>query len=315
MIDTPAAPPARRTARLTGAVSKHRRAEGRAGYVLIAPTALLLSVFYLWPLAQTVVFSFTDWNPGTGTVTTSVGFSNFVNVVTDPEFGRAVANTLLYVVTVVPCSMALGLVFAALLATPFRGRALYRTMIFTPYIAPIVGSALIFSFLLTPLGGLVNQALGLFGVRPVAFLNTEPWAMVSVVIFSIWQLVGYTMIIYSAALTNVPQSYHEAATIDGAGPIRRFFSISLPLVAPTSGFLAITGVIGSLQVFTQVYVLTGGGPLGSTETVLYWIYEQGFVFFDGGSASAGAVLLLIFGIVASIVQLTVVSRRDSIEMS
>ncbi|MFC8800342.1 carbohydrate ABC transporter permease [Promicromonospora sp. NPDC057138] len=316
MIDTPAAPPARRTAaRRVEPVNQHRRAEGRAGYVLVAPTAVLLAVFYLWPLAQTVVFSFADWNPGTGLVTTSVGFANFAHVLTDPEFGRAVANTLVYVVTVVPCSMALGLVFAALLATPFRGRALYRTMIFTPYIAPIVGSALIFSFLLTPLGGLVNQFLGLFGVRPIAFLTTEPWALVSVVIFSTWQLVGYTMIIYSAALTNVPPSYHEAATLDGAGPIRRFFSISLPLVAPTSGFLAITGVIGSLQVFTQVYVLTGGGPLGSTETVLYWIYQQGFVLFDGGSASAGAVLLLIFGIVASIAQLTVISRRDTVELS
>jgi ABC-type sugar transport system permease subunit len=315
LIDTPVAPAVRRTARREGVVNQHRRAEGRAGYLLVAPTTVLLSVFYLWPLAQTVVFSFTDWNPGTGLITTSVGLSNFTHVVTDPEFGRAVANTLVYVVTVVPCSMALGLVFAALLATPFRGRTLYRTMIFTPFIAPIVGSALIFSFLLTPLGGLVNQTLGLFGVRPIAFLTTEPWALVSVVVFSVWQLVGYTMIIYSAALTNVPPSYHEAATLDGAGPIRRFFSISLPLVAPTSGFLAITGVIGSLQVFTQVYVLTGGGPLGSTETVLYWIYEQGFVFFDGGSASAGAVLLLIFGVVASIVQLTVVSRRDSVEMS
>lgn len=293
----------------------HRRREGRAGYVLIAPTTLLLAVFYLWPLAQTVAFSFTDWNPGTGTVTRAVGLENFTRVLSDPEFQRAVINTLVYVVTVVPCSMALGLVFAALLARPFRGRALYRTLIFTPYIAPIVGSALIFSFLLTPLGGLVNQGLGLFGIRPVAFLTTEPWAMVSVVVFSTWQLVGYTMIIYSAALTNVPESYHEAATLDGAGPIRRFFSISLPLVAPTSGFLAITGVIGALQVFTQVYVLTGGGPLGSTETVLYWIYEQGFVFFRGGSASAAAVLLLFFGILASVLQLTVISRRGPVELS
>jgi multiple sugar transport system permease protein/sn-glycerol 3-phosphate transport system permease protein len=133
-------------------------------------------------------------------------------------------------------------------------------------------------------------------------------------VFSIWQGVGYTMIIYSAALTNIPASYHEAAKIDGAGPIRRFFAISVPLVLPTTGFLSITGVIGALQVFTQVYVLTQGGPLRSTETLLYYIYQQGFVFFNGGSASAAAVLLLLVGIIASVVQLKVLSRGDTAEM-
>ncbi len=123
------------------------------------------------------------------------------------------------------------------------------------------------------------------------------------------------MIIYSAALTNIPQSYMEAATLDGAGPIRRFFTISLPLVAPTTGFLAITGVIGALQVFTQVYVLTQGGPINSSETILYYIYNQGFVFFHGGSASAAAVLLLIVGILVAVVQLRVINRRDPIELN
>jgi ABC-type sugar transport system permease subunit len=299
----------------TVARSPLERREGRTGYVLIAPTTILLVVFYLFPLAQTVFYSFTDWNPGTGTVGEIVGAQNFVDVLTNVEFLRAAGNTALYVVVVVPASLALGLFFAAMLATPFRGRGLYRTLIFTPYIAPIVGSALIFSYLLTPLGGLVNNGLGLLGIQPIAFLTTEPWAMVSVILFSIWQLVGYTMIIYSAALSNVPASYYEAATIDGAGPLRRFFFISLPLVAPTTGFLAITGLIGSLQVFTQVYVLTGGGPLGSTETLLYWIYQQGFVFFQGGPASAGAVILLAIGILVSVLQLKVLARRDSVELA
>jgi len=283
--------------------------------VFIAPTTLLLALFYLYPLAQTVVYSFTDWNPGTGRVRNVVGFDNYADILGDGDFLRAAGNTALYVAVVVPSSMVLGLVLAAMLATPFRGRNVYRALIFTPYIAPIVGSALIFSYLLTPLGGLVNNTLGVFGVAPIAFLNSQPWAMVSVLVFSVWQLVGYTMIIFSAALTNIPTSYYEAATLDGAGVFRRFFSISLPLVAPTSGFLAVTGVIGSLQVFTQVYVLTGGGPLGSTETVLFWIYQQGFVFFHGGSASAAAVVLLLFGVVVSAAQFAVLARRDAVEMA
>lgn len=295
-------------------IAGQRHNESRAGVVLIMPTTILLAVFYLYPLAQTVYYSFTSWNPATGKTDGFVGLSNFTGALTDPEFLKAAANTGLYVIIVVPVSMAVGLVLAALLATPFHGRALYRAFIFTPYIAPIVGTALIFTYLLSPLGGIMNVLLGIFGIQPINFLNTEPWALVTVIAFSIWQLVGYTMIIFSAALSAIPASYREAATLDGAGPIRQFFKITLPLVGPTSGFLAITGIVGSLQVFTQVYVLTQGGPLQSTETLLYWIYQQGFVLFDGGAASAGAVLLLIVGIAASIGQIWWQSRLDVVEM-
>ncbi|MDQ1085005.1 MULTISPECIES: carbohydrate ABC transporter permease [Microbacterium] len=294
--------------------SMHEK-EGRAGYALIAPTTILLSVFYLYPLLQTVVYSFTDWNPGNPSNTQFVGFANFAGLFAENStFPRALGNTALIAAIVVPGSMALGLVFAALLDGPFRGRSFYRTMIFAPHIAPTVGSALIFSYLLTPLGGLVNQALKPFGINPVPFLTTEPWAIISVIVFVIWQQVGYTMIIFSAALSTIPPSYHEAAKLDGAGVLRRFFSISLPLVAPTSGFLVITGLISTLQIFTQVFVLTAGGPLGSTKTVIYWVYEQGFQFFNGGAATAASVLLLAIGITVTVLQLRFLARRDTIEM-
>lgn len=291
-----------------------QRREGGKGYLLIAPTTVLLTVFYLYPLAQTVYYSFTNWNPATGVSDSVVGLSNYADLLHDGEFLRATANTAIYVAVVVPCTMAVGLFFAALLATPFRGRGVYRALIFVPHIAPTVGTALVFGYVLSPLGGVVNYALSAVGIAPIGFLTTEPWAIVSVIVFSIWQGVGYAMIIYSAALANIPASYHEAAKLDGAGPFRRFFSISLPLVGPTTGFLAVTGVISALQVFTQVYVLTGGGPLRSTETLLYYVYEQGFVYFHGGSASAAAVLLLLCGIVVSILQLRVLARRDAVEL-
>ena len=305
--------PGRRSS--TADASRMERREGRAGYVLIAPTTVLLALFYLYPLAQTVFYSFTAWNPASGETNGFVGLANFTGLFRDGEFVRAAGNTALYVVIVVPITMALGLFFAALLAQPFRGRGVYRALLFVPYIAPVVGSALIFSFILSPLGGVVNGVVTALGAPPIGFLTSEPWALLSVIVFSIWQGVGYTMIIYSAALTNIPASYMEAATLDGAGPVRRFFRISLPLVAPTTGFLAITGVIGALQVFTQVYVLTQGGPINSSETILYYIYNQGFVFFHGGSASAAAVLLLIVGILVAVVQLRVINRRDPIELN
>lgn len=305
-----AAPPVRASRRRTT-----EQIEGRSGYALIAPTTILLALFYLYPLVQTVGYSFTNWNPATGQTGAFVGGANFAGLFQNAEFLRAAANTGIYVIVVVPLTMAIGLFFAALLAQPFRGRGLYRALLFVPYIAPIVGSSLIFSFILSPLGGIVNGTLGALGFAPIGFLNSTPWALISVIVFSIWQGVGYQMIIFSAALSNIPQSYHEAATLDGAGPIRRFFSISLPLVVPTLGFLAITGIIGALQVFTQVYILTGGGPLQSTETILYFIYQQGFVYFHGGTASAAAVLLLALGIIVSVVQLRILGRRDTIELT
>ena len=289
--------------------------EGRVGYALVAPTTILLSVFYLFPLAQTVVYSFTNWSPTVPGAFDFVGFENFTRLFTESSgFAQALGNTGLVAVAVVPGSMFFGLIFAALLDGPFRGRAFYRTMIFAPHIAPIVGSALIFSYLLTPLGGLVNQALQPFGINPIPFLTSSPWAMVAVIIFLIWQQVGYTMIIYSAALSTIPPSYHEAAKLDGAGVFRRFFSISFPLVAPISGFLMITGFISSIQTFTQVYILTGGGPTGSTKTAVFWIYEQGFQFFNGGAATAASVVLLLIGIAVTAVQLKFLSRRDAVEM-
>ena len=291
-----------------------QRREGRMGYLLIAPTTALLTVFYLWPVVQTIGFSFTNWNSATGSTGGVVGLANFQTLLHDQEFTQALLNTATYVIFVVPATMAIGLIIAALLSQPFRGRAVYRALLFVPYIAPIVGSALIFTYILSPLGGIVNGLLTSWGVAPVGFLTTEPWALVSVIVFSIWQGTGYAMIIYTAALSGIPPSYYEAARIDGAGAWRRFFSISVPLVAPTTGFLAVTGVISSLQVFTQVYVLTQGGPLGSTETLLYYIYNQGFVYFHGGLASAAAVILLIIGIGISIIQLRFINRRDAVEL-
>lgn len=294
--------------------TRMERREGRMGYLLIAPTTALLTVFYLWPVVQTIGYSFTNWNSATGSIGGIVGIQNFRTLLDDQEFTRALLTTGIYIIFVVPATMTIGLVLAALLAQPFRGRGIYRALLFVPYIAPIVGSALIFTYILSPLGGIVNGVLTSLGVAPVGFLATEPWALVSVIVFSSWQGVGYAMVIYAAGLSGIPPSYYEAARIDGASAWRRFFSISVPLVAPTTAFLAVTGVISALQVFTQVYVLTQGGPLGSTETLLYYIYKQGFVYFHGGLASAAAVILLIIGIGISIIQLRFINRSDAVEL-
>ncbi|WP_144876761.1 carbohydrate ABC transporter permease [Microbacterium sp. 1.5R] len=303
-----------RKIRYSPAPSLLARREGRLGYPLIAPTTTLLSIFYLLPLAHTVLYSFTDWNPAGFSAAHPVGLSNYARIFTDAEFLNAVLVTVVLVATVVPLSLASGLVLAAMMRSPFRGRSAVRAILFLPFIAPTVGSALVFTYLLTPFGGLANAPLQLFGLPPVPFLNAAPWSLVAIVLFTVWSQVGFTMIIYSSALAVIPESYYEAATLDGAGPFRQFRSISWPLVGPTTTFLTVTGTLGALQAFTQIHVLTRGGPAGSSTTVLYWIYEQGFVRFDGGAATAGAVVLLLAGLMIASVQLKLSTRRDAVEM-
>ena len=288
--------------------------EGHVGYLFVTPTTALLTLFYLYPLVKTIVYSFTNWNPVSNSPAAYVGLTNYKRLFTTGTFPAALWHTGIFVIFVVPCTLAFGLVLAAMLDKPFRGRALYRAFIFAPFVAPTVGSALIFTYLLTPLGGLINSLLGAFGVAPISFLTTSPWAMVAVIVFSIWHEVGYTMLIYAAALSAIPPSYHEAAALDGAGVIRRFFTISLPLVRPTTAFLVITGILSSLQVFTQIQVLTQGGPINATQTALYWVYQQGFSFFHGGLATAGAVVLLIIGLLVTVFQLKVLGRRETTEL-
>lgn len=289
--------------------------EGRAGYLFVAPTSVLLTVFYLYPLARTLAYSVTNWNPTAVTSPRYVGFANFAALFRPGSgFLPALWHTAVLVLFVVPASLAGGLFLAVLMDKPFRGRNVYRALIFAPFVAPTVGSALVFTYLLTPLGGLVNDLLTALGAAPIAFLTSSPWAMVAVVLFSIWHQVGYTTLIYSAALATVPPSYHEAATLDGASAARRFFSISLPLVVPTTVFLTVTGVLTSLQAFTQIQILTQGGPLNSTTTALYWIYQEGFNFLHGGLATAGAVVLLVIGLLVTLLQLRFAGRRDSIEL-
>jgi ABC-type sugar transport system permease subunit len=291
------------------------RTQALGAYAFIAPTTLLLLVFYFLPLTETIYYSFTRWNPDSVSGARFVGLSNYRALVTTSGFLASMGHTFEYVVFTVPLSMLVGLVLALLLNRPFRGRGIYRTLLFTPYIAPIVGSAMVFSYILSPLGGVVDGLLGSIGIAPINFLNQSPWAMIAVICFSIWQISGFNMIIYLAALGAVPDVYYEASEIDGATWTQRFREITWPLISPTTLFLLVVGVIISLQVFTQVYVLTNGGPLDSTQVIMDWIYQQSFVNLNGGLATAGSVVLFIVGMVLTVLQLRFLARRRTAMLS
>jgi ABC-type sugar transport system permease subunit len=286
-----------------------RREELVAGYLFITPTAVLLSLFYFVPLIETFYYSFTRWDPASIVPAHFIGLKNYTQLIGQVGFVPAVYHTLIYLAFTVPLSVGVGLGLALLLNRPFRGRGIYRTLVFTPYIAPIVGSALVFSYILSPLGGILNDLLNAFGVPSVNFLAVNPWAMIWLVIFSVWQVAGFNMVIYLAALSSVPEVYYEASEMDGARWWARFRHITWPLIWPSTLFLLVIGVVNSIQVFTQVYALTRGGPIDSTWTVIYWIYQEDFVYFNGGLATAGSVVLFLVGMILTLLQLRFLGRR------
>ncbi|MFC8943507.1 carbohydrate ABC transporter permease, partial [Streptomyces griseoincarnatus] len=195
-----------------------------------------------------------------------------------------------------------------------RPRGVLRTIFFAPVVTNVVAVALIWQYAFNT-NGTVNEVLANLGFAGPNWLGDPNLAMPVVILLGVWRNFGIAMVLFLAGLQGVPEEVHEAAALDGAGWWRRLWHITTPLLVPTILLVSVLLTVFYLQVFDEPYLLTDGGPLGSTETVLYWIYQQGFVLFDGGSASAGAVLLLIFGIVASIAQLTVISRRDTVELS
>jgi ABC-type sugar transport system permease subunit len=287
-----------------------QRRETAGAYLFVAPTTILLVVFYFIPLAETIYYSFTRWNPDSVQGAKGVGFANYRNLTTTSDFLGSLGHTIVFLAFTVPISIAVGLVLALLLDHPFRGRTIYRTLVFTPYIAPIVGSAMVFSYILSPLGGVANGILSSFGVAPINFLNQDPWAMISVIVFTIWQTAGFNMIIYLAALGAVPEVYYEASVIDGASWMDRFRHITWPLIGPSSLFLLMIGIINSIQAFTQIFILTGGGPLNDTQTIMLWIYQQSFVNLSGGLATAGSVVLFLIGMILTLLQLRFLGRRQ-----
>ncbi len=231
---------------------------------------------------------------------TFIGLENFREMAADPTFHKAMTNTLLYVATIVPISAALGLGLAVLFNTRFRLRELFKAVYFAPMVTSTAAAAMVWWWLYNPQFGLFNVLLRLVGLPDQPWLMSSRTALTAIIIFSVWKSLGYNMIIYLAGLQSIPQQLYEAATIDGAGAVRRFWRISVPLLAPTTTFLLIYDGILAFQVFDQVFVLTGGGPANATNVVVLDLYRQAFERYNFGYAAAEAAVLfaLILGITA-----------------
>lgn len=265
-----------------------------------APLLVPLFTFWLVPFGYSIYISFTDWDYISPDYS-FIGLENYEYMVEDYEFIQAMLNTFWFSVGVVIPTILLGLVFAMLLHKNFKGSQFYRAVIFSPWITPTVAVSIVWSWVFETKSGLANHLLESAGFSAIPWLENGNTALVAVIIVTVWQAIGWTMLFYISALNKIPESLYEASLIDGCSSLTRFLKITLPLVSPTTFFLVVVNIITAMQAFDQFQILTQGGPGGETRTLLYLFYQQAFERYEMGPAAATSlVIFLITGLLALI---------------
>jgi len=274
----------------------------------VAPNLILLSIFSYWPLLQNVALSFTEWDM-ISPVKQFVGLANWTTILTSARFWNITLNTVTFTVGSVGLSLAAGLGLALLLNQALRFRNAARTIIFTPTVLSGAAVAIVWYFIFDPNWGILKTALGWVGLPSPRWVVDSHWAMPAVIIVYVWKTAGYAAVIFLAGLQAIPRELYEAARVDGANAFDRFKAVTLPGLAPITFFLVVTSVLLSFQAFDIINVMTGGGPVIATTTLLYEYYNQGFVGFHAGAAAVYAVFLFFLMLVLTIIQLRYVERR------
>ncbi|AGG90980.1 MULTISPECIES: carbohydrate ABC transporter permease [Rhodanobacter] len=284
----------------------------RSAWLFLAPALVVLGVFFLLPVLAALVLSLTDYDLYALADLRNlrfVGFGNYWALLQRPLFWSALGHTVYFVAVGVPLSMGASLGAALLLNSPLaRCKALFRTALFAPVVTTVVAVAVIWRYLFNTRYGMANHLLDLLGIHPIDWLGDPHWAMPTIIAFAVWKNFGYNMIIFLAGLQAIPPELYEAARIDGASSWRQFRHITLPMLKPTLLMVAILTVSGYFQLFAEPYVMTEGGPLQSTVSVLYLMYDDGFKWWNLGSASAVAFLLFLLMFAATVLMLKL-SRR------
>ncbi|TDC01109.1 sugar ABC transporter permease [Nonomuraea longispora] len=276
-----------------------RRAEGRAGGLLALPAAIYFGVFWLLPFLSAAYLSFTRYD--LAGMPEWVGLDNYRKMAEDPGFWNSAQVTLVYTAGSVIPSIVLALAIAVPLARPGRLNGVLRGLMMIPAVMPLVATSVVWRIIYAD-GGPANAVLGVAGFGPVSWLTDDGIALWALVIMVTWKHLGLFVIILTAGLQGLPPSVYEAAALDGAGPVRAFFSITLPLLRRTLLFVLVIAVVGSMQAFIPAFLLTGGGPAGATEVLPYYMWSNAFGFERMGYASAMAMVLLAVLVVLSLVQ-------------
>ena len=274
-------------------------AQARAAWYFLAPALVLIGLFFFLPVGASLLLSVTDfdiYSLGNASLARFVGWRNYVNLVHNPTFWTAVRNTFYFALVGGPLTVAASLGAALLVnARAIRLRGLFRTVYFTPFVTTLVAIAVVWRYLYHPRYGLLNYLLGHIGIGPVDWLGDPRWAMPAIIVMAIWKNFGYNMLIFIAGLQSVPEELYEAARIDGAGALRRFWHVTIPQLAPTFLFVGVVTMIGYFQLFAEPYVMTGGGPLRATTSLVLFMYEEGFRWWRMGVAAA--IAFVLFGII------------------
>ncbi len=283
--------------------------KGKLGYLFIAPATLHLLVFAIFPMAFSVFLSFYKWNLLTSE-RTFLGLANYAYAFGDPQFWNAMWNSTKYALLSVPLGMAAGLLVAILVNQKLKGVTIFRTLYYIPAISSGVAISILWIYVYLPETGLINSVLGLLHINnKTDFLKNESMAMYALVFMSIWVGLGPRMVLFLSGLIGIPPSLYEAAELDGAGKLRSFWNVTLPMLAPTTFFVMVTSTIGALQVFTPVYIMTQGGPNETTDMVGYHIYVEAWSKFLIGIASAKSFVLLAAIVAISIFQFRILKNQ------
>jgi len=275
---------------------------------LAGPNLLLFIIFNYRPLIYNAYLSFQLWD-FLSPVKIWVGFDNYIDVLTDPHFHRVLLNTLVFMLGGVCLTIAIGLALALLLNQKLVGRDGARSVLFAPYMLSGAAIAVVWVYIFDPTYGLIRTIISPLGLIPPNWLRDQFWAMPAIIIVYTWKNLGYTMVICLAGLQAIPKELYEAATTDGANAWGRFRHITIPGLAPITFFLIVTGILASFQTFDLIHVLTRGGPVDATSTMVYYLYEQGFIAFKAGNAGVAAVLQFLFLFAVTLIQIRYVERR------
>ena len=270
---------------------------GRAGWLFIAPALVLIAVFFFLPVAASLLLSITDFdlysvaNPANVRI---VGARNYVDLLHNPTFWLALKNTFYFALIGGPLTVGASLAAALLLnAKVVRFKTVFRTIYFLPFVTTLVAVAIVWRYLYHPQYGFFNYALSAIGIHPIDWLGDPHWAMPAIILLAVWKNFGYNMLIFIAGLQSVPVDLYEAASLDGAGAVRQFWHVTLPNLAPTFFFVGVVTMIGYFQLFAEPYVMTTGGPLGATKSLVLFMYEEGFRWWRLGVAASIAFLLFL----------------------
>ena len=287
----------------TGSARKRKIRDHLVAYSFIAPNFIGFAVFTLVPMLFSFVLSLMEWDGGTVNPMKFTGIQNYLRLFADSKFQNAYWNTLVYALGYVPLTLVLSLLLAIVLNAKIRGRNFFRTLSFFPYVASIVAVASVWNMLFNPSMGPVNMFLSALGIENLPRWSADKnWAMITVILFSVWRSIGYYMIIFLAGLQGINADLYEAASLDGAGKWKQFLNVTLPQLKPTTFFVVVMLTIGSFKVYDQIFLITQGGPGDRTMVLVYYIYNQAFKYSDYGYASTVSIVLFLTVLAVTLIQ-------------